>query len=171
MGLFDFVREAGRKLGLDNTPPTPDALRQEVAKHGLAVQDLDVQIHDDVATLRGVAASQEDREKAVLAAGNVHGIAKVNDEMTVRAQGRAQAGAQSGAAEAPAGAATAASAPSRFYTVMKGDTLSKIAKAQYGDANRYNAIFEANRPLLEHPDRIYPGQVLRIPNLTAAPAA
>jgi nucleoid-associated protein YgaU len=51
----------------------------------------------------------------------------------------------------------------RFYTVAKGDTLSKIAKAEYGDANAYPAIFEANRPMLSHPDRIYPGQVLRIP--------
>ena len=50
-----------------------------------------------------------------------------------------------------------------FYTVRKGDTLSAIAKRHYGDANAYNSIFEANRPMLDHPDRIYPGQVLRIP--------
>ena len=50
-----------------------------------------------------------------------------------------------------------------FVTVKKGDTLSAIAKVQYGDANKYNKIFEANKPLLSHPDKIYPGQVLRIP--------
>jgi nucleoid-associated protein YgaU len=52
-----------------------------------------------------------------------------------------------------------------FYTVVKGDTLSRIAKQHYADANKYPAIFEANRPMLTHPDKIYPGQVLRIPPL------
>ena len=61
----------------------------------------------------------------------------------------------------------AVSAPepeSRMYTVKSGDTLSKIAKEMYGDANQYNKIFEANKPLLSDPNKIYPGQVLRIPN-------
>jgi nucleoid-associated protein YgaU len=49
------------------------------------------------------------------------------------------------------------------HTVVKGDTLSKIAKAQYGDAMKDPVIFEANRPMIEDPDKIYPGQVLRIP--------
>jgi nucleoid-associated protein YgaU len=52
---------------------------------------------------------------------------------------------------------------SQFYTVVKGDTLSKIAKEFYGDANAYQKIFEANKPMLTHPDKIYPGQNLRIP--------
>jgi LysM repeat protein len=53
----------------------------------------------------------------------------------------------------------------KFYTVVKGDTLSKIAKDSYGNANKYMKIFEANQPMLKHPDKIYPGQVLRIPAL------
>ena len=57
----------------------------------------------------------------------------------------------------------AAAAEARFHTVVRGDTLSAIAKQFYGDAGKYNAIFEANRPMLSHPDKIYPGQVLRIP--------
>jgi nucleoid-associated protein YgaU len=52
-----------------------------------------------------------------------------------------------------------------FYTVKKGDYLSKIAKEVYGDASKYNVIFEANKPMLKDPDLIYPGQVLRIPPL------
>ena len=91
--------------------------------------------------MHGTAATQETREKVVLALGNVEGIAKVNDAMQV----------------------ASASAASRFYTVQKGDTLSKIAKEQYGDANKYPQIFEANKPMLTHPDKIYPGQKLRIP--------
>lgn len=50
-----------------------------------------------------------------------------------------------------------------FHVVQSGDTLSKISKDVYGDPMKYNTIFEANKPMLEHPDKIYPGQTLRIP--------
>jgi len=150
MGFFDFVKDAGRRLGLGDGAPTPDDLRAEVTKLGLDVEDFTVELNGDTVTVKGTAPSQEQREKLVLALGNVHGVAKVDDQMTV-----------ADTAAAPAGATP--QAQSRFYTVTKGDTLSKISKEFYGDPNRYNAIFEANQPMLEHPDRIYPGQVLRIP--------
>ena len=51
----------------------------------------------------------------------------------------------------------------QFYTVKSGDSLSKIAKVFYGNAMKYPVIFEANKPMLKSPDKIYPGQVLRIP--------
>ena len=56
-------------------------------------------------------------------------------------------------------------AMAQFHTVVSGDSLSKIAKEFYGDAMKYPVIFEANKPMLTHPDKIYPGQVLRIPPL------
>jgi nucleoid-associated protein YgaU len=90
----------------------------------------------------GVARDQATRERAILAAGNVAGVQKVDDQMTVE---------------------VSSAAPAQYYTVVKGDTLSKIAKQYYGDANAYPAIFEANQPMLKHPDKIYPGQNLRIP--------
>ena len=64
-----------------------------------------------------------------------------------------------------AGAPAAAAAPAggRTYTVKSGDTLSKIAKEHLGDANAYTKIFEANRDQLSDPDKIKPGQVLKIP--------
>lgn len=89
----------------------------------------------------GKAPNQETKEKIVLCCGNVEGVSAVNDQMGV---------------SAPEPEAT-------FHTVVRGDTLSKIAKAVYGDAMKYPAIFEANKPMLSHPDKIYPGQVLRIP--------
>ena len=89
----------------------------------------------------GEASSQEEKEKILLALGNVEGVAGVEDSITV-----AQAAPEA-----------------RFVTVKKGDTLSAIAKAEYGNANAYMKIFEANKPMLSHPDKIYPGQVLRIP--------
>ncbi len=82
-------------------------------------------------------------------AGNIKGVAAVESKLTV---------------------AQAAPEP-RFYTVKPGDTLSKIAKQFYNDVNRYQAIFEANKPMLTHPDKIYPGQALRIPELPAKNAA
>ncbi|MED5752237.1 peptidoglycan-binding protein LysM, partial [Enterobacter hormaechei] len=82
----------------------------------------------------GEVASQEEKEKILLALGNVAGVSSVEDKITV-----AQAAPEA-----------------RFVTVKKGDTLSAIAKAEYGNANAYMKIFEANKPMLSHPDKIYP---------------
>jgi nucleoid-associated protein YgaU len=164
MGLFDFVKEAGRKLGIGSDAPTPDELRAEVTKLGLDAKDLALDVQGDTVTVSGSTPSQELREKIVLAVGNVHGVAKVEDKLTVAAlDGSTETGDASANGTPASGASAPAQAQAKFYTVKSGDTLSKISKEFYGDANRYNGIFEANRPMLEHPDKIYPGQVLRIP--------
>jgi len=142
MGLFDFFRrDAGKKLGNAEALKAED-IKQEIGRLGLDAQGLDVAVNGDTVSVSGQAASQEQKEKIVLAAGNVQGVAKVDDQM---------------------GVAQAAAPQSQFYTVVSGDTLSKIAKQFYKDANKYPQIFEANRPMLKDPDEIYPGQVLRIP--------
>ena len=51
----------------------------------------------------------------------------------------------------------------RTYVVVKGDSLSKIAKQEYGDASKWRTIYEANKNLIKDPDLIYPGQELKIP--------
>lgn len=161
MGLFDFVKEAGEKMfGDDDAPQIDDAtivtperkaeiwsesIVKKIGAAGIEVADLDVTVADEVATLRGTVASQADSEKATLCAGNQVGVSTVDCQLVV---------------ENPEPEAT-------FYTVASGDSLSKIAKAQYGDAMKYTVIFEANRPMLDNPDKIYPGQVLRIPALQA----
>jgi len=153
MGLIDFVRAAGEKIfGTSEAAasPTTDetvlskratALEAHVGKLGLPVEGIKIKVADDVAYVKGKVPTQAEREKIVLAVGNVAGIAKVEDRLEV----------------------TNPQPEARYYTVVKGDTLSKIAKEQYGDANKYPQIFEANKPMLTHPDKIYPGQVLRIP--------
>lgn len=108
---------------------------------GLAVENLSITVSGETATITGTAATQADKEKVVLVAGNTQGIAQVDDQLQVRE----------------------AAPEAVFYTVQSGDTLSGIAQAQYGDAAKYPVIFEANQPMLENPDLIYPGQVLRIP--------
>lgn len=69
---------------------------------------------------------------------------------------------QSGSSTQPAQPASSTDT-ARTYTVKSGDSLSKIAKREYGDAGKWNAIFEANRDKIKNPDLIHPGQVLNIP--------
>ncbi|RMH21609.1 MAG: peptidoglycan-binding protein LysM [Acidobacteria bacterium] len=162
MGLISFVRDAGKKLfGGDDEAEIAAAdeakaeearrrlaerrsaaLKREIEDLGLKVDDLAVEIDGGTARICGTCESQAEREKVVLAVGNVRGITEVNDDDL---------------------AVTAVEAEAVFYTVQPGDSLSKIAKVHYGNAMKYPVIFEANKPMLTHPDKIYPGQVLRIP--------
>lgn len=143
MGIMDFVKSAGRAIGIGSAEAAPqaDVLKKEVADHGLKADGLDVKVEGDKVTVSGRAMTQEEKEKIVLAVGNVQGVAQVDDQIQTGAPGK----------------------ESTFYTVKKGDTLSAISKAQYGESNKYQQIFEANKPMLKDPDKIYPGQVLRIP--------
>jgi nucleoid-associated protein YgaU len=161
MGLFSFVKDAGEKLfGTGSaaaaepkaaSAASPDAanakaaeaIKKYIATLNLAPSDLVVSFDGASATVTvaGTAADQASKEKILLAAGNVHGVGEVEDKLSVA---KAEPAAQ-------------------FHTVARGDTLSAIAKKYYGNANKYPAIFEANKPMLGHPDKIYPGQTLRIP--------
>ena len=134
MSIIDFVKQAGKALGVFDS----DNVKKEVESHGFDLGDLDIQVDGDKVKVVGQPANAADREKIITALGNIEGVAQVEDEM--------------------AGDLTA-----DFYTVQSGDTLSAISNEFYGDPNRYNDIFAANKPMLEHPDRIYPGQVLVIP--------
>lgn len=144
MGLFDFVKEAGEKIW-DSVSSHDDAatkIQDHLKKLGIPDADkVQVNVDGDKATVNGDGISQELKEKILVAIGNVAGISNVEDNVKTNDAGT----------------------ESKFYTVKSGDTLSGIAKQVYGDANQYNKIFEANKPMLSHPDKIYPGQSLRIP--------
>ncbi len=167
MGMLDFVKEAGEKLfgtgkakaAMQEAAAAPaddakvkaandaagDAIIDYIKSQNLSATGLTVTYDGSSATVTvyGVAPDQATMEKIVLCCGNVSGVAKVNNMMSVDR-----------------------SAPeAKYYTVVSGDNLSKISKAQYGDPNKYMKIFEANKPMLKDPDKIYPGQVLRIPPL------
>ncbi|QQS30321.1 MAG: peptidoglycan-binding protein LysM [Sphingobacteriales bacterium] len=168
MGLISFMKNAGAKLFgrkdetaekkevVSTTPVLSqeelDAqkallLESEVRKFGLNIEDLYIQVNDETAIVHGKAYSVSDKEKAILVCGNVDGIAYVEDRISLPEDRSVE------------------QTDSQYYTVVKGDTLSKIAKEFYGNANKYMVIFEANKPMLSDPDKIYPGQVLRIPAL------
>ena len=159
MGLMSFIKEAGEKLfgkGEAQAAAKPaeadmvasnqaasDAIVDYIRKMNLDAEGLSVAFDgaSGEVTVSGMAKDQATKEKILLCCGNVAGVAKVNDDMSVATpEDEAQ-----------------------YYTVVKGDTLSKIAKEYYGNANAYPKIFEANKPMLSHPDKIYPGQTLRIP--------
>ena len=164
MGLMSFMKEAGEKLfgrgeakaaqEAAAAAPTPekvaalskaagDAIGTYVKAQGLTVNGMDIGFDAPSATVTvaGTVADQTTKEKVLLCCGNVAGVEKVNDLLVV---------------ETPQPEA-------QWHTVVSGDNLSKIAKKFYGDANKYPVIFEANKPMLSHPDKIYPGQMLRIP--------
>lgn len=153
MGLFSFIKGAGEKLFGKKEEEAPaaekaalkaSALLNHVKALGLAYQSIKISLREDNTVLvEGEVLTQEDAEKITLAVGNVDVVEGVENNMVV-------------ATPAP---------EAKFHPVVSGDTLSKIAKTYYGDANKYNAIFEANKPMLSHPDKIYVGQILRIPNL------
>lgn len=158
MGLFDFIPGAGDDAAdeltktVEVSPDRLNELRQQSITDKLAALDIEgeqvtVSVNGEVAVLAGAAPSQEALEKMVLCAGNQHGIGRVDCRLEVDAQEPAKA------------------AEATFYTVQSGDTLGKIAAAHYGNAGKYTIIFEANQPMLTDPDKIYPGQSLRIPAL------
>ena len=145
MSIFSFVKEAGAKLIDLLTPGNANAgenLKKHIEDVGLGNPNVHATVDGDKVTITGEVATQEEKEKIILAAGNIAGVASVEDQITV------------------SGPVVEAAT---FVVVKKGDTLSAISLAVYGNANLYNKIFEANKPMLSHPDKIYPGQTLRIP--------
>ena len=148
MGIFDFLKNMGRDVDGETAQSITDDLNSKLPN---LIEDLSVTFEDGTVTLSGEASSAEVREKAILLAGNVKGVEKVEDGHLTVAEAEAEA-----EAEAP---------EPTFYTVQRGDSLSKIAKAHYGDAGKWNEVFEANRGIIDDPDLIHPGQQIRIPDL------
>ena len=144
MGLFDFAKDLGKKLFGSGDDPA-QKIEQNIAAANPGVDDLGVTFEDGVVHLSGKAASAEAMEKAVLMAGNVKGVTEVKID-----------GMQAPEPEPEV----------QYYTIVSGDSLSKIAKAHYGNAMDYPKIFEANKEVIKDPDLIYPGQKIRIPPKT-----
>ena len=141
MGLFDFVKEIGRKL-FNRDEEAAEKIKKPIEESNLGIEDMQVTFSNGVVSITGKAASAEAMEKAVLMAGNVQGVSEVKIDQL----------------QAPP-----VQAKVEYYVIKKGDTLSAIAKQFYGKANDYPRIFEANREVILAPNKIYPGQKIRIP--------
>jgi nucleoid-associated protein YgaU len=154
MGFFDFISDAGKKLlgkGDDAA-----AIKEEIENSfdELPVDGLTVEVEGDTVTLAGVARDYATREKAILIAGNVEGIAQVNADQLVTMEQISQESTR----EVP---------EEIFYSIIKGDTLWAIAEKFYDDGSKYTHIVEANLEVIKDPDLIYPGQMIRIPEVLA----
>ncbi|WP_321791241.1 peptidoglycan-binding protein LysM [Caballeronia sp. J97] len=161
MGILSFIKEAGEKLFGAVTPNAQaapaaapvdvatlnqkagEAIATYIRSQGLNADNLDVKYDgtSHTVTVAGQAPDQATKEKILVAAGNVQNVDKVDDQLTV----------------------PNSEPESQFYTVVSGDNLWKIAEKYYGNGSKNDVIFEANKPMLKSPDKIYPGQVLRIP--------
>jgi nucleoid-associated protein YgaU len=152
MGLISFIKNAGEKIFKSEEKREQEKaslILAHIRKFGFDTSDIQVKVDDDKVILMGSVDTIDNKNKVIVTAGNIEGIAKVDDWLVVR--------------NPPV---VAPPPPEKqYYTVKKGDYLSKIAKEVYGDAKKYNIIFEANKPMLKDPDLIYPGQVLVIPPL------
>ena len=159
MGLFSFLKNAGAKVLTKKNARTVQTeetknMQEEILRKqrmillkgvvdslNIKIDNLELDLNGETVTVYGQTKKQADKEKLVLALGNVSGISGVDDRISV----------------------TNPEPEAEFYTVKRGDSLSKIAKKVYGDPMKYKEIFEANKPMLKDPNLIYPGQTLRIP--------
>jgi nucleoid-associated protein YgaU len=150
MGLISFIKNAGAKIFKSEERREEEKaslILEHIKKFGFDVSKVSVAVDDEKVILKGSVDTQANKNKIIVTAGNVEGISVVEDHLTVTMP-------EPVAPPEP---------EKQFYTVKKGDYLSKIAKEVYGDAKKYPIIFEANKPMLKDPDLIYPGQVLVIP--------
>lgn len=151
MGIMDFLTGKSKAApapagATDTASASAETLTKELEAHGFDVSGVDIEVAGNKVTLNGAVNSRAELEKIVLAVGNTKGVAQVENNLI----------APDADPEAPSG----------VYVVKEGDTLWKIAAANYGDGARYEEIFEANKPMLKDPDKIYPGQRLRIPGVS-----
>lgn len=163
MALISFQKNAGEKLfqgaeaqpeSAGESPSTEQRQQQErdseqailsyISSQDLAAEGLAVKFDSASATVTvtGKSPDQQTREKIILCSGNVEGVGRVDDQLEIAQWGDSD---------------------SDWYTVKQGDTLSGIAQHFFSNAQKYWDIFEANQPMMAHPDKIYPGQMMRIP--------
>lgn len=180
MGFFDSIKNA---LGGDKNEPEgikgPSMVLREA---GIDPSGLDFKIGGDSSiTVTGTVADETTRDRITTLIGDMKQVTSVNNQTVVakaaeapaevappvepEAQHAPQDEPQAEAAAPPESPADAAPEAGETYTVQSGDSLWKIAEAHYGNGSKYQAIFEANRDILDNPDLIKPGQVLKLPTL------
>lgn len=141
MGLFNFAKEIGNKI-FGSEDEAPEKLKEHIEEDNPGINNLEIEVNDSVAIIKGDAESPGAFEKVILMVGNTLGISEVKaDEVSAPEQ----------------------TSEVQFYEVQKGDSLWKIAANFYGNGNDYPKIFEANKEVIKDPDLIFPGQKLRIP--------
>lgn len=147
MGLFDFAANIGKKVFGIGDADAAEQIKQNIEANNPGVSDLSVALDDEICTIGGNCDSIEAKEKTVLMAGNMKGVGSVNGD----------------GLSAPAPEETEAVVETEYYVIESGDTLWGIAAKFLGNGSKYPEIFEANREVIEDPDKIFVGQKIRIP--------
>ncbi len=147
MSILDFVKDAGARL-FNTDADAARNIKEHLMVKTSGVSDIEVDFDDGVATIRGKAMNQASKDHAIAVAGNVQGVERVD---------------ASGLSVPPPAPEEPEPEPAEYYEIVSGDTLGAIAKRYYGKASAYMKIYEANKDIIEHPDRIYPGQKIIIP--------
>jgi nucleoid-associated protein YgaU len=142
MGLFDFAANIGKKVFGIGDADAAEKIKENIEANNPGVSGLTVSLDDEVCSLGGECDSAEAKEKTVLMAGNMKGVGSVNGDALSAPEPEAEV---------------------EYYTIQSGDTLWKIAADFLGNGAKYPEIFEANREVIEDPDKIFPGQKIRIP--------
>lgn len=146
MSLFDFAKDVGRRL-FDTDDEAADNIKQHLELKMTGISNLDVTFDDGVATICGDCVNEATRNNAILIAGDVKGVEKiVADKLTF-----------------PAPAKEEEKEKFEVYEIVSGDTLGGIAKKYYGKASQYTRIHAANKELIPDPNKIFPGQKIKIP--------
>ena len=145
MGLLDFVKDAGRQL-FNTDAEAADNIREFIEIKTSGIKNLDVQFDDGVATVCGDCPNEATRNSAILIAGNVKGVEKVVADGLTFPEPKEEEKEKF-----------------EIYEIVSGDTLGGIAKRYYGKASLYTRIHEANKELISDPNKIYPGQKIKIP--------
>lgn len=161
MDLFGFVKDVGRRL-FRKDEEAAEKIKEHILGNNPGVEDLEVTYDDGIVGLKGRCTRPEAFQKCVLMAGNVQGVKDVYASglkafVAPKPQPVPVAGEHQHAHETPE------EQPEEYYVIQKGDTLSHIAKRYYGNANKWPKLFEANREVIQDPDKIFPGQKIRIP--------
>ncbi len=162
MGLFDFAANIGKKVFGIGDADAAEKIKQDIESNNPGIENLEVEMQEDtVCVLSGTCESVEAKEKAILMAGNMKGVSAV---VAAQLKVAESADASENAGEEQQDAAFESATDSQFYTIESGDTLWGIAAKFLGNGSKYPEIFEANREVMEDPDKIFPGQKIRIPS-------
>ena len=158
-GLLDFAKDMGADLFTSDVEAAMKIVLH-IEANNPGVNPINATFEDGVVTLTGIADSALAKEKAVLLAGNVKGVTSVvADDLSAPAP--PPPAAKPVTAVIPASDIPAPEA--QYYVIESGDTLGGIAREFLGSASRYPEIFEANREVIQDPNKIFPGQKIRIP--------
>jgi len=148
MGLFDFAADIGKKVFGIGDANAAEQIKENIEANNPGVTDLEVTLDGEVCTVNGQCESEAARQKVVLMTGNMKGVGSVNGS----------------GLKTPKVEVEEPEPEPEYYVIQSGDTLWGIAAKFLGNGSKYPEIFEANREVIEDPDKIFVGQKIRIPN-------